>query len=272
MLVGALSERGVEVERMDPRGVVARLPGRPERLELGLANLRRLLAQVDSREHPGVVGQWVEAAVAAARGQPEPPEAGQLMPRLGLPDADPEGVTWFAPLADDHLRAMLVLDQPTLVRFLRTLDLVEWRVGLVAARRRALENLDERSADVALLPVDDLPGVFEIATGDGYDAARLLILDRWVPGPLGALAVVPARDLLWVAPVDGPSSLELGAMLWSEAREALPEVPYPLSGELFWHVEGRLHHVPVVGDDAGGVRLVVPDALIEALQGAPRSD
>ena len=265
LVVRALVAQGVEVEDVSAWGVRGRLPGRPEQVELGFGNLRRVLAQVTEADVAVVVDSFALAAVDGAHGVVGPPELQKLMPRLSLPARDPDDVAWYNDLAGGALRMMMVVDQPRLVRFVRTWDLVQWGLSVHRARAAALENLYRSAPDAALVPLPDLEGGVDVSVGDSYDAARLLVLDRWVPDPRGALVVVPARDLLWVAPVVGPSSLDVAAILIAEARAAWSDVPYRLSTQLYWHSEGAVHPIPLHDDGRGRVTIEVPDPLRRAI-------
>ena len=268
-IASRLVDRGFVVEDIDAHGIAASAPGSGDTMQLRLANLRRLLAQVEAARHDAVIDDWVAAAAAGLRGtiSLEPPEADRLLPRLGSPEGDGHDVSFYAPVAGGALRALLVDDQPGLVRFLRTLDMVDWQMSVARAQARALRNLVVRSEGLEPEPLPGLEGGYDLVAADTYDAARLLILDHWVPGPLGALAVVPARDLLWYTPVVGPESVTLAVTLWHEANAALEDVPYPLVSDLFWQAEGRLERVEI-SVEVGEARVRLParlQALLDAL-------
>jgi len=69
----------------------------------------------------------------------------------------------------------------------------------------------------------------EVALGDGYDAARAIMLDDVFydrAGPDGIVFAVPSRDLLMVAAAGRPLSPEAVAQAYTSAK-------YPLSPEVF---------------------------------------
>jgi len=262
----ALVAAGVEVHESTVAGLVVGLAVGSEdrRAELGLGGLRRVLALAPVAEHPARIAAWAAAVVAGLRGQrPEGEVRERLVPRL-LAEADPR--LWTRALAPG-LHLAVAEDLPARQRLLSPFDLPRLGLGMAEAQACAMANLRARTPPPL---VED--GVFTWAVGDGLDAARLLLAGSWQQGALGALGVVPARDLCWWLPVTGPADLERGVALALRARE-LGSLPYPLSSTLWWvpSGEGELAPVPLHreggpgGDEGGAVRVSVPEELARRL-------
>lgn len=262
MVARALLASGLEVVEMGEGTAVVRLPEGEEHT-IGLANLARTLALTPDADRPRVLERyvrgWLDQARRAALDMPRPLDAIQLFPRLLAAD-DPGlsvGSLWTEPLVEGELLYALAVDEPDAIRFVSMLDLPRWGLPLVEARRRAMSNLVRSSAAVAVAVRErGRPfAPFEVSTGDGWDASRLLIAHQLVPGGRGVLALAPARDLLLCVPVREPgdwgAALSEAMLRRSWAERAVYELPYPLSPELFWCSEGVLELVPVVEGPAG---------------------
>ena len=73
----------------------------------------------------------------------------------------------------------------------------------------------------------------EVAVGDGYDAARAIMMDDVFydrAGPEGIEVAIPGRDLLMVGPDLDPAAV----------RQAYDLSKYPISPEIFWFKGDRL--------------------------------
>ncbi len=157
---------------------------------------------------------------------------GELLPRLCAPgDARSLSAPWFAPVADGALWLTLVEDRGEVVRFVRSMDFVRWRLSVATARQRALDNLVAWSAGVSPEPMGE--GIFRFASGDGLDAARLLILSRWFSTPMHALPL--SRDQLWV--VEDPAR---AASLHAEIGPLARQLPHAITSRLIRYDDGVL--------------------------------
>lgn len=280
LVAHAIAAEGLEILSLDAEGAEVRLPGAEAVSALRFANLRRLLAALDEAEHPAAVAsftrRWTEAARRAGAPAAEQDPAANLMPRVVAPGEAPGGVgPWAEPLAGGALQLMLVFDRPESVRFVTPFDLPRWRLGLREARAAALQNLEARSQTVrdgleAALAEARAPVTLRVETGDGYDAARLLLIQRWMGATRGALVVAPCRDLLVVVPVFGRdslrSSLELATRAWLEAQTQVRRRPYPLSPRLFWRDERALEALEIRADERGAVAVELPGSMRDALE------
>lgn len=225
-LVARLTAAGLQVTAVTDHDLTAALGARTA--TLSLLNLRRTLAALPQPQHAAALDRFVRLTMVGLSGAGE----GELLPRLCAPgDAHSLSAPWFAPVADGALWLTLVEDRGEVVRFVRAMDFVRWRLSVAAARARALENLIAWSAGVHPEPMGE--GVFRFATGDGLDAARLLILSRWFSTPMLALPL--SRDQLWVV-ADPARAASLHAEIGPLARQ----LPHAITSRLFRCEDGVL--------------------------------
>ena len=190
--IGALVERlssvGCTLQSVTDSAIVVQLAEKTA--TVSLHNLHRQLEQCPPAQHSRVLAAFVRAIL---QGLSPDTERGVLLPRITAPgDSKSVSAPWFLPLADGALWLTLIEDRGRTVRFIKPMDFVRWRLSLADARSRALENL--RAWSTAVQPTAIEPGVWQLSTQDGLDAARLLILSRWFPQPVYALPL--RRDLL----------------------------------------------------------------------------
>jgi hypothetical protein len=126
-----------------------------------------------------------------------------------------------------HLIASLVYDLPDQMVSVSREQLEKWGVSYYEALEAARENLGGTEHVVARLG----EGFYTVATGDSYDACRLLLpdlIDRFeVQGDL--IAMIPNRDSLYIA---GSEDIEALTVMLDFTDEALkqprPMVPIPV--------------------------------------------
>ena len=124
----------------------------------------------------------------------------------------------------EHLLACLAYDWPESVQTINDDNLREWGVTNYEALEAALENLE--GSIIATSKIGDR--LYSFITGDTYDAARLMLVERIKDFELdGApVAMVPNRESIYITGSDDDVGLEILASL---AVKGLGE-PYPLSG------------------------------------------
>lgn len=137
----------------------------------------------------------------------------------------------FAP----GLRTGLVIDAPKGYRYTRTDELTTWRVNLAQAQATALANLDARSQNLPIHAVLDQDRFLAVQSGDGYDAARVL-LPRWVEFAGSHLGLpfrfgIPNRDFLICWSMDTRASTQ--ASFQNRLADDFSRQPYPLSPRVF---------------------------------------
>ena len=140
----------------------------------------------------------------------------------------------------EHLLACLAYDWPESVQSINQENLEQWGVTVYEALEAAKENLEQSTLSVA-----NIGGhLFTFASGDSYDAVRLLLVDRIKAFALAGspVAMIPNRDSILITGSDDPVGL---AMMAELAAKGLEE-PYFLSG------------VPLILDDGEWVDWMPP--------------
>jgi hypothetical protein len=124
----------------------------------------------------------------------------------------------------DHLAIGLVYDLPEAMRTIVAQDLESWGVTFYEALEAACANLRQKEDPVFVSPHE---GVYLSATGDNYDASRLILIDMVhqfdVRGEM--IAMVLNRDTLAITGSDYVDGLKI---IVARARQALAE-PRPIS-------------------------------------------
>lgn len=128
----------------------------------------------------------------------------------------------------EHLALSLVYDLPQAMRSIIQDDLDNWEVSFYEAIESARHNL-EQMGNVAFhsLQGDKGEQVYVSATGDNYDASRLVMLDlvRKMPVRGEHIAMVPNRDTLVITGSDDAAGLEVLCKIAEESFEK----PRPIS-------------------------------------------
>ncbi len=171
----------------------------------------------------------------------------RLLVRLREPFRDDaiEGSVWSSPLEGTGLVQVLVVDFPEAMNYV-TRDMIEGsgRTG-EEWLAFALDNLRAITGPEMVVTLEDECGVFGCGTGDAYDAARGLVMERLWPdaAPHGFLVGVPTRDALLFYPVDEElldrrfTELLIATIKWHDKE------PYPISDKLFWVQGGEWEEV-----------------------------
>jgi len=123
-----------------------------------------------------------------------------------------EGVAVPQQLIGDHLSLSLVYDLPQAMRSIIQGDLNKWGVSFYEAVEASQHNLEQMgNVSFASLQNDGGEGVYISATGDNYDASRLVMLDlvRKMPVRGDYIAMVPNRDTLVITGSEDAASLEV---------------------------------------------------------------
>lgn len=123
----------------------------------------------------------------------------------------------------DHLCAALVYDLPESMQSINREQLEGWDIGYYQALEIARQNL--RETDFAVASVGRR--MYVSATGDNYDASRLLLVEMFEELDLDGrpVAVVPNRDTLVITGSEDEAGLRLAADFIEEAMQ----LPRPMS-------------------------------------------
>jgi hypothetical protein len=135
-----------------------------------------------------------------------------------------------------------VIDDPWCMTFVCRQHLRRWGRDEEDLFHLATQNLHALARARLPLPgPEDDEGVL-LRTGDGFDAARVLLLDPRQSE--GLLVAMPERDVLWVGREDGT---DLGALMRLNERQA-SAAEHPLSRSLYRIRDGRLVDVTAAAD------------------------
>ena len=131
-----------------------------------------------------------------------------------------------------------VIDTPWCMTFVCRAHLRQWGIDEAGLYHLSIRNLAHLDPAPLPLPGPEEAGVL-LRTGDGFDAARVLLLDR--DQTEGMLVALPDRDVLWLGS-DGAQPLDRLMALNGEQTE---RGEHPLSSQLYRMSDGKL--VPVNG-------------------------
>ncbi|MEZ5967348.1 MAG: DUF1444 family protein [Planctomycetota bacterium] len=140
------------------------------------------------------------------------------------------------------LRICYVIDDPWSMVFVCQAHLRQWGVDEESVHRLSTQNLRRLGGEHVPMPGPDDDAVV-LRTGDGYDAARVLLLDP--ERTEGLLVAMPERDTLWLG--SGAQGSLSGLMQLN--REQSQNSPYPVSPTIYRVQDGQLQ--PVTEGPAG---------------------
>ena len=266
LVEAAARDAGFRVEHWLPAGVlVSDASGAAQ--ELHLVHLARRLKSLPDSEWEATTHDFL-SVLLSARGELGPLEshAAELRPRLG-PAYPPGGAAapFAEPLPGTSLVRNLVVDAPRSMCYVTTADIDASGRPAGHWLERAARNLAAATAPDWLSPVQpDLP-VLAGNAGDGYDAARALILDRLTtPTAAGHFVAVPARDWLFALAAT-PEALDQLGVLAAAAEATFKSDPYPIAPGVFW-VRALEGWEPLdLAPADGGVRFDPPPHLLAAV-------
>ncbi|MBX3462068.1 MAG: hypothetical protein KF830_02780 [Planctomycetes bacterium] len=138
------------------------------------------------------------------------------------------------PLNED-LVTVYVLDDPHCMVFVCREHLRRWRKSEADVHHLALANLARRGRE-ALRVADAGQEPVLLQSGDGFDAARVLLLEQ----AEGLLVAIPERDTLWVGRAEGSRLERLMATTAAIARESAR----PVSPHVYQVKDGCLAPLP----------------------------
>jgi hypothetical protein len=264
-----LTAAGFAVVNWEPTGVNVR-PTCGEVQYIGLANLHRRAKAADSAEWSAMISGFLAHRAELLKAPTIPDDIStitdRLRPRLGKPcDRTDKTPPWGIPLPGTGLEINLVVDCPHGMVYV---------TGPMLARSRkkgedlldvALENLRTATPADYFERASDALDIYIGHAGDGYDAARALLIEELMPdSPAGFWVAIPSREELAVWPVSFPA-LGRVHVLKMFADENFREHAYPVSDEVFWVWRGTWYRF---GIELNGEELVIdaPDPFGEALQ------
>lgn len=223
-LCALLSVRGQEV-KVDLSETMRRSQAFPDAFDV---TVDRLLGEVEEAGLDHIVEHEFPAVAAAI--------LPQIRPRAWLQDAGRfgDGALVHRTL-NDELVVVYVIDRDEQVVFVCNAHLRVWQKTEADLFGLAVANLHRRGLPAPATP-QSLVEPMIVRTGDGYDAARVLLLQE---GAEGLLVAMPDRDVLWVGQEQGQDLAGLMANTADLNRRAA----HPVSPSLYRVRAGRLEPV-----------------------------
>jgi hypothetical protein len=267
----ALAELGLGVASWEADGVNVRSPARCGVQYVGLAKLYRRAEVQAKAEWPGLVREFLEHVTAALAGPKLPDDlmtvSGQLRPRLGRPfSREGKCYPWGIPLPGTGLEINLVIDYPNTMAYVTEEMLARTGEAGEDLLDLAVANLKSHTPGDYLDRVTGGLDVYVGHTGDGYDAARALLVEDLMPeSPAGFWVALPSREELAVWPVSFPA-LEHVHVLKLFAQDNYRRHAYAVSDEVFWVWRGAWHPFGIRVDNQS-VTISPPDGFLTALKG-----
>lgn len=136
-----------------------------------------------------------------------------------------------------------VIDDPWCMTFVCQEHLQQWGHSEQAIYHLATRNLHVLAGSDLPMPDPEDDGVL-VKTGDGFDAARVLLLDR--DNVEGLLVGMPERDVLWLGTEEGQGL----SGLMSRNEKQSQHASHPVSPHLYRVTDGEL--VPVRATGSAG--------------------
>jgi hypothetical protein len=129
----------------------------------------------------------------------------------------------------------VVVDLPDNYVYVREEDVARWNIVLDELYDRALRNLNEASRGLSLEGTDAPERSLIVATGDGYDAARLLLpgLRAFAVARLGepCCAAIPNRDFLFFWSTTNSAAFH--QRIRKQIRSDVESQPHALTSQIF---------------------------------------
>jgi hypothetical protein len=273
---GAVTEQltavGYRVVGWRECGVDVRPPVGDEQY-IGLTNLHRRVRGADPAEWPQVIREFLNHLTSVLTTPAIPDDlatvADRLRPRLGPPfDRVGQKHPWGIPLPGTGLEINLVVDFPHTMAYVTDAMLAKSRTKAEDLLDIALENLRNSTPGDYFERASDELDIYIGHTGDGYDSARALLVEEYMPdSPAGFWVAIPSREELAVWPV---SFAALGRVhvLKMFATENYHEHAYPVTDDVFWVWQGTWYRFGITLKDTDLV-IDAPDPFGEALRELP---
>ncbi len=266
----ALADVGYSVASWEADGVNVTAPNKNGEQYIGLSNLYRRAKAAEKAEWPQMIREFLDHITGALAGPKIPDDlmtvVNQLRPRVGRPfSREGKAYPWGIPLPGTGLEINLVIDYPNTMAYV-TDDMLK-KTG------KAGEDL----LDLALahLRGDTPPDFFEKVseeldiyvghTGDGYDAARALLIEDLLPeSPAGFWVAIPSREELAVWPVSF-SALSKIHVIKLFAQDNFRDHAYPVTDDVFWVWDGAWYRFGIKVDEKN-VTVTPPEEFLTALK------
>lgn len=251
-------------------GMAVLVDDRGEESRFGLDNVERRLAHLPDDERLDRLEQYLRGLRSVRPTDDLAAARERLLVRLrpDFEEGDLSKHVWSAPLGETGLIQVLVIDHPDAMAYV-THDMVEGsgRTG-EEWLAFALDNLRAVTEPGLLVELEEGDGVMVCGTGDAYDAARALVLERLFdePEPAGYVVSVPTRDRLLVYPVDADLIGNRFVQMLIATWEMHLRDPYPISDGIFWIHDGEWEPIDYEYREGGELSATLPFGLSELLE------
>jgi Protein of unknown function (DUF1444) len=271
----ALTELGYTDLEWEADGVNVYPPGKSttpkdHKHYIGLSNLYRRAKAAERSEWPGMIREFLDHIAGTFDESAVPDDLNalteRLRPRLGRPfSREARAYPWGIPLTGTALEINLVIDYPNTMAYVTEDMLKKTNKSAEDLLDLALANLRETTDEDFFEQVSEELDIFVGHSGDGYDAARALLIEDLLPSfPAGFLVAIPSRDELAVWPVsyEALSKIHVIKMF---AQDNFRAHAYPVSEDVFWVWHGTWYHFGINIDEKN-VTVSPPDEFLVALK------
>ncbi|HSQ58772.1 MAG TPA: hypothetical protein VLM40_23825 [Gemmata sp.] len=190
----------------------------------------------------------------------------QLRPRLGKPfPRDGRAFPWGIPLSGTGLEINLVIDYPHAMAYVTDAMLEKTGAAGEDLLALALANLKAATPPDFFEPVCDKLEIFVGHCGDGYDAARALLIEDLLPeSPAGFWVALPGREELaaWTVSFAALNKIHVIKLF---AQDNYRDHAYPITDEVFWLWRGMWHPFEICVEETK-VTITPPEEFIDALK------
>jgi hypothetical protein len=266
----ALADMGYSVASWEADGVNVHAPARPGEQYVGLSNLHRRAKAAEKAQWPAMIREFLSHVTGALCGAKIPDDlltvASQLRPRLGKPfTREAKAYPWGVPLPGTGLEINLVIDYPHTMAYVTEEMLAKTGKAGEDLLDLALANLKAETPPDFLDKVSEELDIFVGHTGDGYDAARALLVEDLLPeSPAGFWVAVPSREELAVWPVSFAALSKIHVVKLF-AQDNYRDHAYPVTDEVFWLWRGMWYPFGISVDDAN-ITISPPEEFMTALK------
>jgi hypothetical protein len=271
----ALTGLGYTVVGWEAEGVNVVAPGNSQTAGerehyIGLSNLHRRAKVAERSEWPPMIHEFLEHIVGTLSGPTIPNDlttiATQLRPRLGRPfSREGRAYPWGIPLPGTGLEINLVIDYPNTMAYVTEEMLKKTTSSGEDLLDLALANLRATTSGDFFEQVSDELDIFVGHSGDGYDAARALLIEDLLPeSPAGFLVAIPSREELAVWPVSYEALSKIHVIKLF-AEDNFREHAYPVTDDVFWVWHGTWYRFGIQVDEKN-VTVSPPEEFLAALR------
>ncbi len=271
----ALNEFGYTVAEWETDGVNVYPPDESDRSPesrhyIGLSNLYRRAKAAERSEWPAIIREFLEHVSGSCNAATIPNDLvsiGKLLrPRLGQPfSREARAYPWGIPLPGTGLEINLVIDYPNTMAYVTEDMLKKTSQSAEDLLDLAFDNLRQSTTGDFFEQVSDELDIFVGHSGDGYDAARALLIEDLLPETsAGFLVAIPSRDELVVWPVSF-KALEKIHVIKLFAADNYRDHAYPITDDVFWLWHGTWYAFGIHIDEKE-ITISPPEEFVQALK------